>query len=97
MCTRARARATKFDVRRSLALNAYTATARAYVYVCARITRGGTVCTYAFIQRRAGVQRLVTCTCQNQYLASLGYDNAAACRAGPRACVYAYVCAGVWV
>lgn len=39
--------------------------AHAYIY-----TR---VCIY-------NVPHLVTCTCQNQYLASLGYDNAAACR-----------------
>lgn len=62
------------------------------------------VCTYTrecvYITRmhsqHAGVRRLVTCTCQNQYLASLGYDNAAVCvpRTSPciHTCIYTYIC-----
>lgn len=45
--------------------------------------------------QHAGVRRLVTCTCQNQYLASLGYDNAAVCVPRPPpvhvcTCTHAY-------
>lgn len=46
---------------------------------------------YTHLQR-ASVRRLVTCTCQNQYLTSLGYDNAAVCR-GPCMCMCVCMCA----
>lgn len=56
-------------------------------YVCAHV-------------RAPRVRRPVTCTCQNQYLASLGYDNATARRASRcPACIYihTYTCTGTRV
>jgi len=45
---------------------------RSRVYACTRVR-------VRMHSQHAGVRRLVTCTCQNQYLASLGYDNVAVC------------------